>query len=235
MEFLSTALDLALFLATVFVAGRRPTFPKVAVMVIVIACVGALVDAAQVAASGLNLYDWYLQALQSSAQSLSQSISSEQSAALNAALESIAGCLPAIYVVQASVEVFTALGLLWVVRKLLKHSSGWAPFSQVDFPVWTVVPLIAGFLLIAYSNLPQAPNAQLAFIVALNLVVVDCVLLFVQGTAALKGFMNKVGISAVGQAVIAMVSAFFGLFFLVAPVVGLVDYWANIRKLPRSS
>ncbi len=235
MEILSAALDLALFLTTVFVVGKRPTFPKMAAMIIIVACVEALVDTAQIFGSGMGLYDWYLQALQTSVQNLSQTLSSEQNASLNAALESIAGCLPAIYLVQAAISVFVALGLLWVVRRLLKHPCEWSPFSQVDLPVWTVIPLVAGFLLIAYANLPQAPNAQLTLIVALNLITADCVFLFVQGSAALKGFMNTVGISAVGQAVIVLVAAFFGVFFLVAPVVGLVDYWANIRKLPRES
>ena len=229
----SAFLDLVLFLVTVLVVGRNPTFHKVSAMILVIACTEALVDSLYASTAGLGLYDWYLQALQESAQNLAQVSDSVQSTALESSFEIVAGCLPAIYLLQAALDVFVALGLMWVVNKLLKRQTGWQPVSSIDLPVWTVAPLIVGCLLKAVSNIPQAPNSRWLLLVAVNLIGVEAILLYVQGFAALKGLMNSTGITAVTQFLIVLVAMVFGVFFLITPVIGLVDYWANIRKLSR--
>lgn len=230
---LSPLIDLALFVVTVAWVGKRPTAQKVGAMVVIVALVEIGVDSLFALSQGTSIYGWYLQGLDKSIEYYSSMLTADQLEMFAAVEQTIAGCWVGIYLTQAAVYVFFALFLVWLVGRLFKRPRDWAPFSQVDLPIWTVLVLIGGIVLYAVSNIPALPYRELVLLVSLNALIVAMVPLSVQGAAACKGVMNNLGLAAGWQVAIAVVVIVLGVALVVVPVVGLVDYWANLRKLPR--
>ena len=235
MDILPYLFDIALFAATVFWVGRKPTFPKVTVMTLLIAVVETGLDSVQLWLEGTNMIDWYRQSMQASVDAYSQVLDSSAVSQLSSAADTVVGCLPSIMVMDGFMKVSMALCVVWIVNKLFKRPMDWSPFSKIDLPVWTVVPVIAGALLIAVSNVPGAPYSNIVFLAALNCLVVGVLFFVTQGGAAIKGLMNNVGLPAIAQLAIVAVLVMSGVATLVVPLVGLIDYWANFRKLPREA
>lgn len=144
----------------------------------------------------------------------------------------VAVCLPALCFAESASEVFFVFCLRWLFEKTARRRT-WAPFSQVDLPIWTVYPLIAGIALYVVAMLPGVPYADVIHAIAFNVMVAAVVPLFVQGAAAGKGILNRIGMSFGWQVALGLVGILSGALFLVLPLLGLVDYWANVRKLKR--
>lgn len=235
METLSALLAIVLFLVTVVWVGKKPTFKKTAAMIAVVAAVQGGADSISLFMAGTNIYDWYLQSLNAVADTYSQTLglASAQTAALRENMQIVAGCLPALYVLQAAGYVFIALGIVWAFRRLTKRPLGWAAFSTIDLPIWTVVPLIAAAFCYAASNAPGVPYAHELLLVTVNFLLVGMLFPVVQGMAACKGIMNRIGFSSTAQVFVTLIGFVVGVAVLVIPIVGLIDYWANFRKLAR--
>lgn len=235
METLSAFLAIALFVVTIAWVGKKPTLKKASIMVVAVALVQGGADSISLFMAGTNIYDWYLQSLTQTADAYTQTLglASAQSAALQESMQVVAGCLPALYVLQAAMNVFIALGIVWAFKRLTKRPLGWSPFSSIDLPVWTVLLLVASALLYAASNVPAAPFSHELFLIALNFLLIGMIFPLVQGAAASKGLMNRIGLSGVAQTLIAIIGLVAGVAVFVIPIVGLIDYWVNFRKLDR--
>ena len=81
--------------------------------------------------------------------------------------------------------------------------------------------------------LPGVSYANVVHVIAFNVLVAAVVPLFVQGAAAGKGILNRIGMSFGWQVALGLVGILSGGLFFVLPLLGLVDYWANVRKLKR--
>ena len=233
MDFALLLIDLALFCVTVLWVGKKPTFAKVTAMIFVIAVVELGIDSVLAWQQGLNVFEWYRQAFDSVMSAYGEVLGSAELESFDTVVNTVTGCLVAMYVIQAASQVFVALLLVWAVKRLRKRPLGWSPLSKVDLPVWVVLPLIVGFLGIALCNVSALPHKDEIFLVALNVLVIACIPLFAQGLAACKGVLNNANCSAIVQFLIAFVTGLFGVFALVVVAVGLIDFWANLRKLPR--
>lgn len=232
LEAVSQLADLVLFILTVVVVGRRPTASKVAAMICIVAAVDygfvALV-AAQVQMNPIELYQQQLGELYAALGDslVEQARPSEEMIAL------AAGISPAIYMVQSATYVFVGLCIRWIADRIRRRSV-WSPFSEVDLSIWWLTPLLAGIGCYIVSLFLQDANAaRVALLVAANLLVVSGIPLFVQGAAAGKGIMNGMGLIFALQAGIGALMILSGLAFIVVPVLGLIDFWANFRKLAR--
>ena len=220
-------------------------------MICIVTVVLAGMDCAYAASQGLSIYGYYLETINQALESYTEALSNfgaaasltaedlasvqEQLASAEALAPTLAGCWFALYFVQASLDVFVALVLCWIFIKILKLGSNWAPFSEVDLPVSLVWLLIAGLFLYAASCIPGFGLAQLVRLVAFNVLAVCAVPLSVQGLAAGKGLMNKIRLGTVAQAIIALLLVLFGILPFVSVILGLVDFWANLRNLPREA
>lgn len=236
MELLSTLsplIDLMLFVVTVAWVGKKPTVPKVGAMIAVVAIVEIGIDSLFALMQGTSIYGWYLQGLEQSIEYYSSMLTADQLEMFAAVEQTVAGCWVGIYLTQAAAYVFMALFLTWLVGRLFKRTREWTPFSQVDLPIWMVGVLIAGIVLYAVSNVSVVPQRELVFLVSLNVLVAALIPLAVQGAAASKGVMNNLGLATGWQVAIVAVVTVLGVVMVVVPVIGLVDYWANLRKLPR--
>ena len=182
---------------------------------------------------GTNPYDWYVTQLNWYFDAYAGLIDESQISAMKEMTASVAGLWVAIYVVQASVGVFIALCLRWVFDRA-RHKLVWRPFSLVDLPVTSVLPLIASIVVYIVSMLPGVPQAGMVSIVAANLFMISVIPLFVQGAAAGKGIMNRSGLGMGWQLLLGAIGFVTGAIFVILPIMGLIDYWANFRRLSRA-
>lgn len=202
-------------------------------MIAVVSFVDIGLFAAAVSLQGTNPYDWYVTELNAYFDAYEGLIAASQISAMKALSATVAGLWFALYVVQAAVCVFIALCVRWVFDRA-RHKLRWTPFSLVDLPVAFVVPLVASIVVYIISMLPGVPNAQVVFLVAANIFVISIIPLFVQGAAAGKGIMNRSGLGFGWQVALGVIGILFGSVFVILPLMGLIDFWANFRRLERS-
>ena len=231
IDALSSTVDLALFLVTLFVVGKRPTATKV----VVIICTIAVIDYGFVSYVSLQAHispiEWYQNMLD---QALNMYGFEEQyqANAKELAASFVAGISPAIYVVQASAYVFVGLGIRWVVNCVRKKSD-WSPISKIDLSIWWLIPVLLGLVCFIASLFSPKQASHIVWLVSMNIFVVSVIPLFVQGAATVKGIMNSTGFSSPVQLILGLLGLVSGVWFFVLPVIGLIDFWANFRKLPR--
>lgn len=231
LEAVSQLADLVLFILTVALVGKKPTTAKVAAMICVVVAVDFGFVALVAAQAHLNPIEWYQQQL-SEMIALYPQLLGEQMQVSEDIIAFAAGISPAAYVVQASAYVFVGLCIRWVVDRV-RGKSEWSPFADVDLSIWWLIPLLMGIVCYIISLFVQEPATYPAQIVAANLFMVSCIPLFVQGAAAGKGIMNKMGLSLGWQVILGVLGILSGLPFVVLPILGLVDFWANFRGIAR--
>lgn len=221
-----------LIVVTLMWAGKRPTVAKVSVMIAatwIVEFGSAVIEAS---AAGMAPTDFYLQELNNSLKAMSGSMSSDQQALLSNAAGVVAGCLPAIEAVLSSTYVFAALCARWVFDRV-RHKTRWTAFSELDLSYWWVTPLIAGIVIYIVSRVPGVPDQETVLLAALNVIVVSLIPLFVQGAACGKGILNRWYLGIGWQLALGFFGILTGAAFVILPVLGLIDFWANFRKLPR--
>lgn len=201
-------------------------------MVVVMSLVDIGLFAAMAAEQGTTPYGWYLSALNAYLDAYEQVAGAGRTSAMRQAATTAAGLWVAVYVIQASACVFVALCLRWVLDKM-RGTTQWSPFSTVDLPIASVFPLIASILLYIASMLAGPAQAQMLALVAANVFMVSAIPLFVQGAAAGKGIMNRMHLGLGGQLALGVFGLLSGVVFAILPIMGLVDFWANFRRLAR--
>lgn len=228
---LSFVADLLLFILTVVVVGRRPSVAKVTGMIVLVWAVdfGFVVYAAS--QIQMTPIEWYQQLLDE-AMSMYNMALGGQLDGYETAVATVAGVSPAIYMVQSSIYVFVGLCIRWIADRIRKKSE-WSPFSRLDLSIWWVLPLLFGVSSYTVSLFLSGQVAHVVFLVSLNAFVVSVIPLFVQGAAAGKGIMNRMGLEFAWQLLIGVLGIISGLAFVVVPLLGLFDIWANFRRLPR--
>ena len=239
-ETLSAAAEIVLFTVTIFWACNKPTVKKTATMICIVAVCLIGINSAYAMSQGSSVFalllENYNQSMDAYADALASQqieIPADQLASVKDLLSVLAGCWFGIYVLEATLDVLAALCLMWIIRKLFKHNSGWGAFSAVDLPVSVVSLLIVGLLAYAASRIPGLPQAGYVELIGYNVLIIGAIPVLIQGAAVGKGLMNKVRFGAIAQAVITVLLLISGLFPFVVGVLGIVDFWANLRGLPR--
>lgn len=139
---------------------------------------------------------------------------------------------PFAYVAQAGIAAgAAAIGCKSAERRL--HGSSPAPrLASYDAPLWCVGVVASGFVLMAASRLPF-PGAGSLLVVGACALMTMRVVFAVQGLAVLA---SKLGASRGGcllRVLAYAVAAWLELMVMAVTIAGLVDVWANFRKLPR--
>lgn len=153
-------------------------------------------------------------------------------ASLDQMFEIIRLAWPFGYLMQAAIVVaFGCLGL--ALSQRLKYAQCYASFTRYDVPLWAVVLLIIGVICVA---LPATENelSTVLRMVGVNSLLVCRVLFFFQGLAALLGIMDRRKFSGFTRVLILVLALFAEVWFFAICVFGLIDVWANFRKLGRS-
>ena len=114
----------------------------------------------------------------------------------------------------------------------LKSGGRPVQFASFEAPVWSVVVLALGIVAVgaALGGLPGS-----AFLLPAATTVLMCVrfIFALQGYGVVIFALSRMRLGCLGRMVVIFLVVWLEVMFLVLSIVGLVDVWANFRKLPR--
>jgi hypothetical protein len=146
---------------------------------------------------------------------------------------------PSFYLLLATmVGMLTVIGVIWVARRSGHEVNELPALERFDLSWHIVWPVAVGFAALAVSRYSNAP-AGIAATIGANVMLLARWALFVQGVAVFAGMYRKAGIGRIGRGVGYAALSFaetitpVGWPLGLVSVTGLVDLWANLRKLPR--
>lgn len=142
---------------------------------------------------------------------------------------------PSFYVVQGlfyGVVIYVAAYYAFV-----RHSRDLRirPLAEVDLPVHVLWVFLVALLCLAASYVPAFGYSNFFSVVGYNLMVCSIAVLTIQGFAVIGYGMHKAGWHWAVRIIVYLLCVQMELMFLAPSLVGLVDIWANFRKLPRDS
>ena len=163
-------------------------------------------------------------------------------AQFDAALQQTLGILKLVpYVVPGTLIVFFALAVLlnyWgchtLFRKYGIELEAPKLFRKWDLPWYYVWGIIAGLVpvLIPWGS---SATGRVLDIIGYNLIIIFGVLYFVLGISVLWGIFDRFKVSFIWRIVFLVFMGFFLVFMVfLIPLLGLIDIWANFRKLKRA-
>ena len=230
---LATAIAwVALAVVAAAAVGREPTRNAVCAMAAAASLVFLAIVGICAAVQGEAPRRLVLDVLARVAEPLVSSVGDVTADNITAVVSLMAGTWAALAVVLGSAATFAGCCARYAVDRR-NHRLAWKPFSQLDLSVWSVYVLIVGVLLWVVAGIEQLPGAAVIEVVGENVIVVGIVPLFVQGAAAGKGLLDGADLSFTAQVMIGIALWLIGAFAIAVPLIGLLDFWANFRKLPR--
>lgn len=160
------------------------------------------------------------------------SVPAESVNVLKDALTTVVQLWPSFYVFEAIIYVAVAVILARITYRHLIADYAGPHFSEFDLSVQFVWPLIVGLLCLAASYL-DFQYAAIAKVVAYNFIACSAFIYAVQGFALIDYLMRRRNVHWALQILIYLFALQLELMFLIPSFMGLIDMWANIRKLPR--
>ena len=154
------------------------------------------------------------------------------SAAVEQTVELFGKVWPLIYVSRAAVAVLVGLVGLMLARRDT-YQKVYAAFTRYDMPLWGIVALIVAVVCLA-GNAAGFADATVLEAVGLNILFCLRVLYFLQGLAVAMYLMDEHRWGPVSRVLVltGLLMAELGLYAV--SVFGVIDVWANFRRLPRA-
>lgn len=138
---------------------------------------------------------------------------------------------PLIYAMRAAgVVLMGLLGLMLARRDT--YASVYTAFTRFDAPLWAVGALAAGIVCLAWSPLGFSGGA-VAETVGLNVMLCLRVLFFLQGLAVAMNLMERRAWPSFPRVLVMTFMLLAELGLCAVCVFGVVDVWANFRRLDR--
>lgn len=106
------------------------------------------------------------------------------------------------------------------------------PMARLDLNINVIWLPVAALVLLAVGALVGGTGG-VVFVVGLNVLLVARPLVLLQGLGVSAWLMERAGIGVWGRGAGYVLLVMFDTFFPVVTFAGLVDFWANFRKLPR--
>ena len=103
-----------------------------------------------------------------------------------------------------------------------------------DMPMWPVGVLIASILGLS-ASLSGFPGAEVLFSVSVTALMSVRFIFAIQGFAVVLTFANRFRFGCLGRTLLLVLSIWLETMFFIVSIVGLIDVWANFRKLTRGS
>ena len=143
------------------------------------------------------------------------------------------------YLVPGLLLVYVFLGSLinyyWCVSIFKKRGlilKGMPLFKEWDAPWYLISGLIIGFVFVVIP--PFNAAYDFAFdAVGINLLIVFGLLYTALGFSVLWSMFDKLHTSTIWRIIIISILSFFLILIIVIPIMGIIDVWANFRKLER--
>ena len=101
-----------------------------------------------------------------------------------------------------------------------------------DMPMWPVGVLIASILGLS-ASLSGFPGAEVLFSVSVTALMSVRFIFAIQGFAVVLTFANRFRFGCLGRTLLLVLSIWLETMFFIVSIVGLIDVWANFRKLTR--
>lgn len=103
-----------------------------------------------------------------------------------------------------------------------------------DMPMWPVGVLIASILGLS-ASLSGFPGAEVLLSVSVTALMSVRFIFAIQGFAVVLTFANRFRFGCLGRTLLLVLSIWLETMFFIVSIVGLIDVWANFRKLTRGS
>lgn len=101
-----------------------------------------------------------------------------------------------------------------------------------DMPMWPVGVLIASILGLS-ASLFGFPGAEVLLSVSVTALMSVRFIFAIQGFAVVLTFANRFRFGCLGRTLLLVLSIWLETMFFIVSIVGLIDVWANFRKLTR--
>lgn len=101
-----------------------------------------------------------------------------------------------------------------------------------DMPMWSVGVLIASILGLS-ASLSGFPGAEVLLSVSVTALMSVRFIFAIQGFAVVLTFANRFRFGCLGRTLLLVLSIWLETMFFIVSIVGLIDVWANFRKLTR--
>lgn len=139
---------------------------------------------------------------------------------------------PFTYVASAGMDALAAgIGsyLMYVWTSGIPRVPAIAAF---DMPMWPVGVLIASILGLS-ASLSGFPGAEVLLSVSVTALMSVRFIFAIQGFAVVLTFANRFRFGCLGRTLLLVLSIWLETMFFIVSIVGLIDVWANFRKLTR--
>lgn len=219
---------------------RRANVTAVSLVIVVALALSMSVDAVTAAQAGTNLAEATTSMLMEIARlSVGRGVEAELTlASIEPVMELI---WPLVYVLSAALDALVAgfgsfLGSVQRPgpREALPPSGPVLRVPQIslfDAPLWLVGVLALAVLGLGVS-FANVPEAQLIRTVSVTLFLSVRIIFMIQGFAVALGLLNRWHVGCIGRIAIIMIALWLEVMFVMS-IIGLIDVWANFRKLPR--
>lgn len=152
-------------------------------------------------------------------------------------VESILNLFGSLWLVVYLQETFffvamASLGVLFASRTS-RRTPDPVDVCTLDTPLWVVAAFIVGVAALILALFP-VPQKQTFILVGLTIVLCCRFPLMLQGLSVLFWTLRKKKVGCIGQTLVLFVAMFAEPVCMPLTLVGLVDIWANIRKLSRN-
>ena len=141
---------------------------------------------------------------------------------------------PFTYVASAGMDALAAgIGsyLMYVRTSGIPRVPAIAAF---DMPMWPVGVLIASILGLS-ASLSGFPGAEVLLSASVTALMSVRFIFAIQGFAVVLTFANRFRFGCLGRTLLLVLSIWLETMFFIVSMVGLIDVWANFRKLTRGS
>ena len=141
---------------------------------------------------------------------------------------------PFTYVASAGMDALAAgIGsyLMYVRTSGIPRVPAIAAF---DMPMWPVGVLIASILGLS-ASLSGFPGAEVLLSASVTALMSLRFIFAIQGFAVVLTFANRFRFGCLGRTLLLVLSIWLETMFFIVSIVGMIDVWANFRKLTRGS
>jgi Predicted membrane protein (DUF2232) len=219
---------------------RRPALQVLAVVVAVLFVTAVTADAVAAALQHMDLVQWRAaevallkSAMLSSAKSNPGMTAAQAKSAADLVGTTWMNYWPAVYfMINGLTGLLSVKAVAWAGKRAGAGTSTFPPIQELDLNANWAWPVIGGIALMAAGTFMHQPDGWV-YVTGYNVLLASRCVLFFQGVGDFSALYRKAG---VGRVTRGLGYAFLAFSEVVVPVVsllGLVDLFANLRKLPR--
>lgn len=121
-----------------------------------------------------------------------------------------------------------------LLKRFALHIKPLPLFKNWDIPWYWCWGVIAGIIMIIIPSNIMGDYAQAINAIGYNLVIISGFIYFILGTAVFWGILDRFRVKNSIKTIILLAGFFLLGFIFLLPLLGLIDIWANFRKLERS-